>query len=242
MLKLLDHGWQLQPNAVTVQAEIERALQLLTGEPVNTTGAGRTDTGVHAGRYIAHFDSDHILPSDPNDFLYKMNAILPGDIAIHDIFAVKSDAHARYSALSRTYKYRINPIKDPFHTEFSWYYSFPLDVAAMNDAANRLKKFSDFTSFSKLHSDVKNYTCRIFDAKWTEEGSVLVFTIRANRFLRNMVRAIVGTMVDIGRGKIHPLDLESIIEGKNRGLAGVSVPAHGLVLVEIEYPEGIRLV
>ena len=236
----LYHGWQLQPNAVTVQAEIERALQILTGEPVNTIGAGRTDTGVHASKYIVHFDSDHALPANHDDFLYKMNAILPGDIAIHDIYPVKPDTHARYTAIYRTYTYRISRIKDPFNTEISWYYPMPLDVTAMNEASARLLTFDDFTSFSKLHSDVKTNSCQIFEAGWSERGFQLLFAIRANRFLRNMVRAIVGTMIEIGRGKMQPDGLDKIIEGKNRSLAGFSVPAHGLELTEIGYPEGIN--
>jgi len=234
------HGWQLQPNAITVQAEIERAIQILTGEPVNTIGAGRTDTGVHASGYIAHFDSDHALPAHHDDFLYKMNAILPEDIALHDIYPVKPDIHARYSAVHRAYRYRLSRVKDPFSTETSWYYPMPLDVAAMNEASARLMTFDDFTSFSKLHTDVKTNNCRIFQAGWSEHEFQLIFDIRANRFLRNMVRAIVGTMIEIGRGKLQPDGLDKIIEGKDRSLAGFSVPAHGLELVEIGYPEGVR--
>jgi len=235
------HGWQSQPNANTVQAEIERALATLTHESTETTGAGRTDAGVHANNYFAHFDTDHNLAENPADFVYKLNSILPGDICVHHILPVIPDAHARYSAISRTYTYTISRFKDPFTPEFSWYYPLPLDISAMNEASFSLKKFSDFTSFSKLHSDVKTNNCRVLEALWTEEDAKLVFTIKADRFLRNMVRAIVGTMIDAGKGKIKASELEKIIEGKNRSLAGFSVPAQGLMLWEIEYPGEIYL-
>jgi tRNA pseudouridine38-40 synthase len=235
------HGWQLQPNARTVQEEIEKALQMLTGSETKTTGAGRTDTGVHARHFIAHFDSDHDLPANSADFLYKMNAILPGDILIHGIRPVGPDSHARYSAVSRTYKYTITTEKDPFTPEFSWFYRFPLDVEKMNLAAEKLRAYSDFTSFSKLHSDVKTNRCQIFEAGWTIEPPKLIFTIKADRFLRNMVRAITGTLTEIGRGKMDINELDAIIEGRDRRLAGFSVPAQGLMLWKIEYPPEINI-
>lgn len=235
------HGWQSQPNALTVQAEIESAIKMLTHEELKMTGAGRTDTGVHARYYVAHFDTDNSLPASGNDFLYKINAILPQDIAIHNIFPVKSDVHARYSAVSRTYQYTVSQVRNPFSLELSWYYPIPVDVAAMNEAAERLLCFTDFTSFSKLHSDVKNNLCQLYEARWTINGGELVFTIRGNRFLRNMVRSIVGTMIDLGRGKLKMDDFIRIIESRNRNMAGFSVPAKGLALVQVEYPADIRL-
>ena len=231
------HGWQSQPNATSVQKQIEQALQTLLHENTVITGAGRTDTGVHARFFVAHFDTDNSLPANAKDFMYKMNALLPGEIAIQDIYPVKPDAHARYSAISRTYKYNINRLKDPLVTEYSWYYALPLDVASMNQAALRLLEYTDFTSFSKLHTDVSNNMCTISEAEWTQEGSQLTFTITANRFLRNMVRAIVGTLIEIGRGKITIEGFCSIIEGRNRNLAGFSVPAKGLMLYNIRYDE-----
>lgn len=234
------HGWQLQPNAPSVQAEMENALKTLMHSDIKTTGAGRTDTGVHARKFVAHFDTDHILPTNPGDFMYKMNAVLPQDIAVRKIFPVRPDAHARYSAVSRTYKYTLSLVKDTFHSEYTWYYPVKLDVALLNRSAQELQKVNDFKSFAKLHSDVKTHYCHIFEARWDEEEEKLVFTVRANRFLRNMVRAIVGTMVEIGRGKIELSQLKNIIDGRNRSLAGYSVPARGLTLYEIEYPENIR--
>jgi tRNA pseudouridine38-40 synthase len=236
------HGWQSQPNALTVQAELEKALEILTGEQIATTGAGRTDTGVHARSFTAHFDTEHPFAANYSDFIYKMNAILPLEIALSNIFRVKPDAHARYSALSRTYKYTISQVKDPFYNEFSWYYSLPLDLDSMNKGACMITETKDFTSFSKLHSDVKNNNCHVTEAIWNIDANRrLIFTIRANRFLRNMVRSIVGTMIEIGRGKINLMELKEIIDGKDRRLAGFSVPAHGLELFAIEYIDGIKI-
>jgi tRNA pseudouridine38-40 synthase len=235
------HGWQQQPNAVSVQAQIEEALKKLVRENIRITGAGRTDTGVHARHFVAHIDCDHSVLHDRTRFLYKMNALLPSDIAIHDIYPVRSDAHARYSALSRTYEYTISTAKDPFELDFSWNYSVFLDVSAMNHAAGMLLHVTDFTSFSKLHSNVRTNTCHIREAEWNVRGSKLVFRIRADRFLRNMVRALVGTLVDVGRGKISREEFNGILEGRNRNLAGVSAPAEGLALVAIEYPQDIRI-
>jgi len=235
------HGWQLQPNAPSVQGNIEKSLSILLHEEIKTTGAGRTDTGVHARNFTAHFDTGHTLPEHAGDFIYKMNALLPADIAINRIFAVKPDMHARYSAVSRTYKYTISTSKDPFYPEYSWFYPVRLDLEIMNSAAASLRKADDFKSFARLHSDVKTHYCKIFEARWEEEPDKLIFTIRANRFLRNMVRSIVGTLVDIGRRKTEIENLQRIIEGRNRNLAGFSVPAHGLMLYDIEYPEGILL-
>jgi tRNA pseudouridine38-40 synthase len=231
------HGWQLQPNATTVQMILEDSLKLLTGSSIKTTGAGRTDTGVHARHFTAHFDSEHPVFETASHCIYKLNCMLPADISIKDLYPVKPGAHARFSALSRTYEYRISKFKDPFDTSLSWYFSRPLDLAAMNRASQKLMEYTDFTSFSKLHSDVKTNTCRIIEARWKDEAGKIIFTIKADRFLRNMVRAIVGTMIETGLGNIDPDGFAAIIEGRDRSLAGFSVPAHGLYLVQIDYPD-----
>ena len=231
------HGWQLQPNATTVQMVLEDSLKQLTGSSVKTTGAGRTDTGVHARHFAAHFDCDHPVFDTGSHCVYKLNCMLPADISVKDLYPVKPEAHARFSALSRTYEYRISKYKDPFDTTLSWLYSRPLDITAMNQASRKLMEYSDFTSFSKLHSDVKTNKCHIMEATWREDAGKIIFTIKADRFLRNMVRAIVGTMVEIGQKNIDLHEFTDIIEGKDRGLAGFSVPAHGLYLVDITYPD-----
>ncbi len=231
------HGWQIQPNATTVQMILENSLKHLTGDSIKTTGAGRTDTGVHARNFTLHFDSCHPLFLTGSQCVYKLNCILPADISVKDLYPVKSDAHARFSALSRMYEYRICQYKDPFVIPFSWYFSRPLDLDAMNQAAQKLMEYSDFTSFSKLHSDVMTNDCHITEAKWSREGSMIVFTVKADRFLRNMVRAIVGTMIDVGLGKTGIRGFTDIIEAKDRSHAGFSVPAHGLYLMNISYPD-----
>lgn len=235
------HGWQAQPNATTVQQTVESALQILTGEATSATGAGRTDTGVHARYFIFHTDSIHPLFGDKSTLLYKLNSLLPEDIAIHDVYAVKPDIHARFSALSRTYEYTISRVKDPFDTDFAWYFGRPLDTGAMNLAASAILDRHDFTSFSKLHSDVRTNICRVIQASWHEEGDKLIFRICADRFLRNMVRALVGTLIEVGLGRIGQEGFIRVIEGRDRGLAGFSVPAKGLMLADIAYPEGILL-
>jgi tRNA pseudouridine38-40 synthase len=235
------HGWQAQPNATTVQKTVESALQILTGETTATTGAGRTDTGVHARYFILHTDTNHPLYGDRPTLLYKLNSLLPEDIAVHDVYAVKPDVHARFSALSRTYEYRISRMKDPFDTEFAWYFGRPLDIGAMNLAASVLLDQHDFTSFSKLHSDTGTNICRVNQAAWFEEGDKLIFRICADRFLRNMVRALVGTLIEVGLGRTGQDGFLRVIEGRDRGLAGFSVPARGLTLTDITYPEEISL-
>jgi tRNA pseudouridine38-40 synthase len=231
------HGWQLQPNATTVQMVLEDYLKQLTGSSVKTTGAGRTDTGVHARHFTAHFDSDNPVFDSGSHCIYKLNCMLPADISVKDLYPVKPEAHARFSALSRTYEYRIRQNKDPFNTTLSWHFSRPLDIAAMNQASQKLMEYSDFTSFSKLHSDVKTNKCHIMEATWCDDAGKIIFTIKADRFLRNMVRAIVGTMIEIGQKNIDLHEFTDIITGKDRGLAGFSVPAHGLYLVDIVYPD-----
>ncbi len=232
------HGWQTQPNADTVQNNIEKALSLLLRFPTPITGAGRTDSGVHARQMFAHFDTNLIF--DPNDLVYKLNSFLSHDIAIHQIFAVQDQAHARFDAVSRQYKYYIHSKKNPFLNDFSWYYKPELDLKAMNEAAKSLLFFTDFKSFSKTHTDVKTYICHIEEAYWQKENDQLVFTITADRFLRNMVRAIAGTLINVGLGKITPTDMVKIIEARNRNKAGFSVPAHGLFLEKITYPEHLK--
>jgi tRNA pseudouridine38-40 synthase len=234
------HGWQNQPNAASVQAEVEAALAILAREKIKTTGAGRTDTGVHARYFVAHFDGTAALFSERDTFVYNMNALLPADIAILDIYPVTPGAHARYSALSRTYEYTISLRKDPFDEGLSWYHAASYDLSAMNEVAGLLSTFTDFTSFSKLHTQVKTNICYVEEAAWKMTGHKVIFTVRANRFLRNMVRALVGTMVDVGRGKISREDFIAIFEGRNRNLAGFSAPAEGLSLVAIQYPATIR--
>lgn len=229
------HGWQIQDNALSVQGETEKALAVVTRETIELVGAGRTDTGVHASFYIAHFDSSQENLSDGN-LVFKLNCLLPTDIAVQKIFPVRPDAHARFDATYREYKYYLSRNKDPFSFRFAEKENRPLDLLKMNEAALILFEYQDFTSFSKLGSDVKTNNCLIHKAFWEEVGSQLVFTIRADRFLRNMVRAIVGTLIDVGLGKLSLLDFRKIIEKKDRGSAGASVAAKGLFLVDIGYP------
>lgn len=233
------HGWQVQPNGITVQKILEEALSVVLNEKISTTGAGRTDTGVHAMIFCAHFDCNTEDLDTRKNLIYKLNSYLPKDVSVSHIRKVRDDANARFSAISRTYKYYISREKDPFTDGSSWYIQGKMDVDAMNKSASLLFKYSDFTSFSKLHTDVKTNYCRIDEAYWEEKDNMLIFTIRADRFLRNMVRAIVGTMVDIGMGKKTLREFEVIITAKDRCRAGKSAPAQGLFLTGIEYPEGI---
>lgn len=230
------HGWQVQPNATTVQSELNQKISTVLGSEISVTGAGRTDTGVHAKFFVAHFDTNLDLTRKIPALIHKLNSFLPADIAIRRIYPVKPEVHARFSALSRTYEYHISTRKDPFLREYAWQVNFQLDLKKMNDCASILKEYTDFTSFSKSHTDVKTNNCRIMHARWESSGTELVFTIQADRFLRNMVRAIVGTLVEVGRGRITPLEFRTIIESKNRSRAGESVPAHALFLTNIEYP------
>lgn len=227
-------GWQVQPNGLTVQEVLETTMSTFFRQKIAITGAGRTDTGVHASFYVAHFDTDS-LPFPAGDLVEKLNRFLPSDIALFRIWQVEDGMHARFSAIRRTYRYYISRVKDPFMQETSYTCSWPLDVAAMNEAAAQLIHFADFTSFSKLHTDVKTNNCRIFEAFWREEGHQLVFTISADRFLRNMVRAIVGTLLEVGRGRLTPEGFADVIRKKDRGAAGTSAPAQGLFLVAVDY-------
>ena len=229
------HGWQVQPNGVTVQECVERALSTALRTPIAVTGAGRTDAGVNAAMMVAHFDVEQPI-ADTHLLIRRLNSIVGRDIAVYSVVRVADDAHARFDATSRTYKYFIGKRKSPFDYHFSWTPPYALDVEAMNEAASRLFDYSDFTSFSKLHTDAKTNICRIDHARWEDEGERLVFTITADRFLRNMVRAIVGTLVDVGRGKITVGQFCEIIEKKDRCEAGTSVPGNALFLWDITYP------
>jgi tRNA pseudouridine38-40 synthase len=230
-------GWQRQLNAISVQEVIEKTLSTALREEITVVGAGRTDTGVHASYYILHFDCITEI-SEPYKLVYQLNRFLPGDIAIQKIAKISNDFHARFSAVSRTYKYFICTQKNPFQQETCYQYTVPLDVEKMNEAAQTLFEFADFTSFSRLHTDVKTNNCKILRADWKKENDQFVFTIKADRFLRNMVRAIVGTLLEVGKGKLTVDDFKKIIEKKDRSAAGTSAPAKGLFLVNIEYPEG----
>ncbi len=232
------HGWQNQPNAITVQEVLEKALSTILKSEISIVGAGRTDAGVHASQMFAHFDYDENF--DAKDLVYKLNSFLPKDVAIQQIFKVKPEAHARFDAVSRTYHYKVSTSKNVFDYDFAYEVQLPLNVDAMNKACKILFEYRDFQCFSKSNTDVKTYNCDIKEAYWTSNNNQLIFTITADRFLRNMVRAIVGTMVNIGLGKLKPEDLHAIIKSKDRGEAGFSVPAHGLYLTEIVYPEDIR--
>ncbi len=233
------YGWQLQPDKPTIQGELTRALSTLLKEEIEVTGAGRTDTGVHARYYIAHFDSVQKGLEKDEKLLYGLNSVLPEDIAVYRIIPVPHTAHARFDALSRTYRYYITTRKDPFLKDTAYLYHVRLDLPLMNRACRILMQYRDFTSFSKVHTDVKTFHCNILDARWTQEDHLYVFTIRADRFLRNMVRAIVGTMMEVGEKKIDLEAFRKIIETKDRSAAGKSVPAHGLFLTEIKYPAHI---
>ncbi|KFF18514.1 tRNA pseudouridine(38-40) synthase TruA [Flavobacterium hydatis] len=227
------HGWQYQPNASSVQETLNKALSVLLNTPINLMGAGRTDTGVHAKEMFAHFDYDSPI-AVPN-LIHKLNSYLPKDIAIYDIILVQDEAHCRFDATKRTYEYHINTVKDPFLQELSWYFHQYLDVALMNEAAKILLNHTNFQCFSKVNTDVNTFDCSIFEAYWKTEDNKLIFTISANRFLRNMVRSIVGTLINIGLHKITLDDFENIIASKNRDKAGFSVPAHGLYLTKVVY-------
>jgi len=229
------HGWQIQPNSVSVQEVFEKALTTILREKISVVGAGRTDTGVHASFFMLHFDSSK-SEIDSDKMVYKLNSFLPQDIAVQKIWKVDNETHARFSALSRTYKYFISTKKDPFRTETTYKYLKALDIDKMNEAAEVLFDYEDFTSFSRLHTDVKTNNCKIYLAEWKEENNQLVFTIKADRFLRNMVRAIVGTLLEVGREKLAVKNFKKIIESKDRCDAGASAPAQGLFLVDVEYP------
>jgi tRNA pseudouridine38-40 synthase len=227
------HGWQYQPDANSVQETLNKALSVLLKKEIDVVGAGRTDTGVHAKQMYAHFDNDKEI--DTVQLIRKLNSFLPNDIVIFNIIKVTDDAHARFDAIKRTYEYQIHTYKSVFENNGSWLHKLPLDLVKMNEACQILFKHNDFECFSKTNTDVRTFNCVIFEANWKKVENKIIFTITADRFLRNMVRAIVGTMINIGLEKITLKDFENIIESKDRGQAGFSVPAHGLYLTKIEY-------
>ena len=233
------NGWQVQKNASSVQAEINSVLSTLTSENVQVTGAGRTDTGVHARQMFCHFDGN-FRSSDHDKNLYKLNSMLPEDIAVLGLAVMDDERHARFDAVKRRYEYRICLVKDPFEVHRSWYNHYDLDIASMNEACNTLIGEKDFAAFSKKGSDNKTDICHVVEAGWSKEGQVLTFSISADRFLRNMVRAIVGTLVDVGSGKVKAKDVLTIMESGERSSAGLSAPACGLYLSAVEYPYEIN--
>ncbi len=231
-------GWQIQPHSPSVQQTLEEALALFLRQNVSVTGAGRTDAGVHASRMVAHFDLDE--PGDCGWMLNKLNGILPPDIAVHKIVPVKPEAHARFDATARTYKYYVTLNKSAFHRNYSWFLPNEPDFDLMNRAAQLLVDTVDFTSFSKLHTDTKTNDCHVSEALWTPlNDGRWVFTITADRFLRNMVRAVVGTLMEVGRHKLTIDGFRKIIENKDRCSAGDSAPAQGLFLYKIVYPDNL---
>jgi tRNA pseudouridine38-40 synthase len=234
------HGWQIQPNAISVQEVMENALSILLKSKITLIAAGRTDTGVHARQMYAHFDSS-LNAESQNQIVYQLNQFLPSDIVIHSIRQVKSDTHARFDALSRTYEYHISKGKVAFENNMHYQINQNLDFKQMNEAAQILLEYDDFECFSKSKTDVKTFFCDITYAKWTNSKKGYTFTITANRFLRNMVRAIVGTLIEIGLNKKKVEELHQIISFKKRSAAGYSVPAQGLFLTKIEYPNSIYL-
>lgn len=238
------HGWQVQPNGVSVQEVLQKALSTLLRQPTEVTGAGRTDAGVHASMMVAHFDwpaahegeGGEETPLDCTQLTYKLNRLLPPDVAVQAVRPVGPEMHARFSATRRTYHYYIHTRKDPFLRGYSWQVNMPLDFALMNEAAQVLLEYSDFTSFSKTGTDVKTNICQLTEARWEQlKPGEWRFTVSANRFLRNMVRAIVGTLVEVGRHRMTISQMRHAIEAKDRQRAGESVPGHALYLTNIEY-------
>lgn len=232
------HGWQIQQNAVSVQEKLNQALSTILRQPVETVGCGRTDTGVHARQLYAHFDLESKI-AETDRFLHQLNSLLPSAIAAKSLFEVGPSAHARFDAVRRAYEYHLHFQKDPFREGFSWQARPKPDMEKMNEAAKILFEYRDFSCFSKSHTQVFTNNCTIFEAYWEEVEGGMVFHIAADRFLRNMVRAIVGTLMEIGQGKQPISYMRTVIESKNRSEAGTSVPAHGLYLTKVIYPETI---
>ena len=230
------HGWQMQPNANTVQGELNKALTTILNSQIETVGAGRTDAGVHAKQMFAHFDVE--ISFDVQGIINKLNGFMPNDIVIHTIFKVTDDVSSRFNAISRTYQYHVIQQKNPFN-EYTYLLHKKLDVIAMNIACKYILGKQDFTSFSKLHAQTYTNNCNVMNASWELVNNRLIFTIKADRFLRNMVRALVGTLLEVGLGKIKPITVKDIIAKKNRSEAGASAPAHALFLTMIEYPKDI---
>ncbi len=227
------HGWQIQPDANSIQEELNKAISTVLQETLSVVGAGRTDTGVHAEQMFAHFDTEKNLDTN---YVFKFNSLLPEDIVVLNIEKVTDEKHVRFDALARSYEYRVWLGRNPFLLESTWQlFHQKLDVEAMNEAADVLLEYEDFQAFSKVKTEVKTFNCTVTKAIWIQNGNLLTFHITANRFLRNMVRAIVGTLVDVGKGKITKEDFRKIILSKDRSNAGLSVPARGLFLTEITY-------
>ncbi len=233
------HGWQKQPNAISVQQKLEEVFSVILNSEVEITGSGRTDSGVHANQQIFHVDLADTVK--PDQLIYNANKMLPMDVSLVDYKLVKPEAHARFDAVSRSYKYRITRFKDPFADDLAYHFTKNLDLAAMNAASNLLFSYTDFESFSKVKTDVFTFNCEIFEAEWKQEGEQLVFCVSSNRFLRGMVRALVGTLLEIGQGRLTKEEFKAIILQKSRHSAGRSVPAHGLYLTKVEYPSNIYL-
>lgn len=229
-------GFQVQKNANTIQAEIEKVLSVVLKHPIELTGSSRTDSGVHALQNFFHFDFEQtVVPA----IVYNLNAILPRDIVVRAIFPVSKDAHCRFEALHRQYRYCLNAKKDPFSTDTSWYYPYSLDIELLNKAASLLLNYTDYTSFSKLNSQAFTNQCTITKSEWKLNGHLLEYHVQSNRFLRGMVRGLVGTMILVGRGKTSLKSFEEILLAKDCSLANFATPAHGLFLVEVAYPPSI---
>ncbi len=229
-------GFQVQENAPTVQAAVEKAFLVLQKQPVVLTGSSRTDSGVHARQNFFHFDFE---PALHPQFLYKINAILPKDIVIKNLYCVPPEAHCRFDALGRSYRYYIYQHKNPFLEDRAYYFPFTIDLEKMREAAAVIKEYHDFTSFSKRNTQVKTFICTLLESEWQAENGTLVYSIKANRFLRGMVRGITGTMLQVGRGKLSIDDFRKVIEAKDCGKADFAVPGYGLFLEEVSYPPGL---
>ncbi len=227
------HGWQIQPNGISVQEVIKQKLSQICNQPIETMGCGRTDSGVHASEFSAHFDLEGSLP---NSIVYKLNSMLPSDIVITNCEAVHNDFHARFDATLREYHYHLETKRNPFTDRYSWYFAAPLDLDVLNETAKTLLGTHDFRAFCKGLPPADNYRCNIFDAAWFAKDSQIIFRISANRFLRNMVRAIVGTSILVGTNKLSIEEFKQIIESGTRADAGNSVPAKGLFLTKVVYP------
>ncbi|TXK52904.1 tRNA pseudouridine(38-40) synthase TruA [Pontibacter qinzhouensis] len=231
------HGWQTQPNAHTVQEVLDDCLSKVLRYPISSVGSGRTDTGVHASQQFVHFDVPE--PLEVKQACYRFNRLLPPDIVAKQLYAVPDAAHARFDAFARTYHYRITLAKDPFQRYHAYYLNCQPNVQHMNEAAAVLLRYHDFTTFSKVKGDTKHYNCNIYEAVWQQEGNELLFTIRANRFLRGMVRLVVGTLIDVGKGKRSIAEFEAAVASQNRKNASGAAPAEGLYLAKVEYPQQI---
>lgn len=228
-------GWQFQPNAMTVQQVIEDCMSKVLRTPIRVLGCGRTDAGVHAAEFVFHFEVEELVP----EFIFRMNRILPNDIAFKRFYPVTSDAHARFSAYQRSYYYQITTEKSPFNRHYAWRITKSLNVDKMNQALKHLIGTKDFSSFAKLNTDVNHHFCDLFTAGIEEKPGLIVVHISANRFLRNMIRAIVGTLVDVGLEKMNPKEFQTILDSKDRSKASTSAPANGLFLSDIKYPDSI---